>query len=205
MEQALKILSLNTKQPDAGVIQQAEQSLRNGNLVIIPTETVYGLAADARNPKAMQRIYTAKGRHSSKPIALFAPGVDAIETEGMATFNETAKRLAAAFWPGPLTLVLPTPNGNTGFRIPNHPVPLKLLEAFGGFLAVTSANRSDEPETNSGQEAANALGNWVDLVLDAGILTGDIPSTVVKITSTGFLILRHGAISEEKIHTLLET
>ncbi len=166
MESVLKILNLNAHQPEPHLIQQAGQSLRDGNLVVIPTETVYGVAADAENPEAMHRLYAAKGREPSKPMALFAPNTETIEARGMVTLSAMEKKLASAFWPGPLTLILCTANGDTGFRIPNHPVPLALLKAFGGFLAVTSANKSGAQETRSGQEAADALGEHVDLVLD---------------------------------------
>ena len=136
------------------IIQQAVTLLKNGKLVAIPTETVYGLGADAKNPTAIQAIYTAKGRPITNPLIIHIPNADAIE--GFAVdIPPAALALAKAFWPGPLTLILKrhdsvplivTANQETvALRVPKHPLTLQVLEAFGGGVAAPSANRSGHP------------------------------------------------------------
>ena len=170
-------------------------ALKNGQLVILPTETVYGVAAD---PGAVERIYKAKGRPDDKPIPLLAADTATIENSGC-DLGRIGRVLAEKFWPGPLTLVLKTPDGFKGFRVPDYPVTQAVLRQWGRLLAVTSANRSGEPAATSAGEAADALGPWVGCVLDAGPSPGGVPSTVVKVDGDRIEILRQGCISKEKI------
>ena len=193
-----KLRRIDPQHPDPAGIQAALAALRRGELVIVPTETVYGLAADDRNAAAMERLFEAKGRPKDKPIALLAASVDELERHG-AQLGPSGRRLAAIFWPGALTLVLNSPAGWVGFRIPDHPVMLALLRAWGGVLAVTSANRSGEPPARTATEACAALEPFVALALDAGPAIGGVPSTVVKVDGDNVEILREGAISAEKI------
>lgn len=187
---------------DAEAIEAAVDVLRNGGLIILPTETVYGLAGDLQKPGVLKKIYRAKGRPESKPIPLFARHVDQIQRMG-AELGPAARRLATALWPGPLTLVIRTGKDFTGFRIPDYPPVLALLEAYGDMLGVTSANRSGESETVSASQAERALGSWVDLVLDAGRSPGGTPSTVVKAVGDSVDILREGAIPAERIRQIV--
>ncbi len=193
-----KLRPVDPRQPDAAILDEALTALRGGGLVIVPTETVYGLAADDRNPAALAQLFEAKGRPQDKPIALLAAGVDELERHG-AKLPPAARRLAAKFWPGPLTLVLDSPAGWLGFRIPDHPATLALLRAWGGVLAVTSANRSGEPPATTAAAALAALAPFVALALDAGPAAGGVPSTVVKVDGERVEVLRAGAISEEEI------
>jgi len=174
-------------------LEAAVQVLKRGLLVIVPTDTVYGLAADPHAPEAVERLYLAKGRDTSKPIALLADGIAAAEEYG-AAFGDVERRLAEKFWPGPLTMVLSVGDGFEGFRVPGHEVTLSLLRMFGGPLRVTSANRSHEPPKATADEAALTLGSYVDLVLDAGSTPGTQPSTVSKVVNDEIEILREGAI-----------
>ncbi len=193
-----KLRPVDARQPDAEVLAEALAALRRGDLVIVPTETVYGLAADDRSPAAQEKLFEAKGRPKDKPIALLAAGVDELERHG-AKLPPAARRLAAKFWPGPLTLVLDSPAGWLGFRIPDHPVMLALLRAWGGVLAVTSANRSGEPPATTAAGALAALEPFVALALDAGPSAGGVPSSVVKVSAQGLEVLRTGSLAAEEI------
>ena len=193
-----KLRPVDARQPDAAVIAEALAALRRGELVIVPTETVYGLAADDRNPAALDKLFEAKGRPKDKPIALLAASVTELERHG-AKLPPAARRLAEKFWPGALTLVLGSPAGWLGFRIPDHPVMLALLGAWGGVLAVTSANRSGEPAATTAAAALAALEPFVALALDAGPSAGGVPSSVVKVGEKGTEVLRVGAIPEAEI------
>ena len=204
MEQARPtILCLDPRAPDPAAIKKAASALKNGDLVILPTETVYGVAADPRVAGAVDRIYRVKGRADDKPIALFAAELRQVEQYG-ARVSPKAARLAQEFWPGPLTLVLPCASGFVGFRVPDHPVPLAVLRCAGFVLAVTSANRSGDPPSITAQEAAAALGSRVSIVLDAGPSPGGVPSTVVKVDGEKLEILREGAIGRGEIERISE-
>jgi len=175
---------------------EAVALLRRGELVVLPTDTVYGLAARAADPEAMTKLYRAKGRASDKPIAMLVAGAEDVRRAG-ATVSPAAARLAEAFWPGALTLVLPSaaPGLWDGFRVPDSPAALALLEAVGEPLAVTSANKSGEPPAKDAVAAEKALAPWPALVLDGGTLpeTSE-PSTVVRVEEARLVVLRLGAI-----------
>jgi L-threonylcarbamoyladenylate synthase len=164
--------------------------------VVLPTDTVYGVAADPAVPGAEERLRMAKGRDAGKPIPLLAAGVDDVLARTGA-IDPLARRLAGAFWPGPLTMVLPVGEGSEGFRVPDHALTLAVLRAAGGCLRVTSANRSGEPDARSADAAVAALGASVALVLDGGPVPGGIPSTVVRVSDGALTVLREGALSEE--------
>lgn len=177
---------------------EAVKALRAGHLVVVPTETVYGVAADPAVPGAEERIYAAKGRDRSKPIPLMVSGVEAVTRCG-GILGPRASYLASKFWPGPLTLVLPCGDKTEGFRVPDHPVMLALLKAVGGVLRVTSANLSGDPAARDAQAAAAALGASVGLVLDAGRVALGVESTVVLATGRDLKILRKGALEADAI------
>jgi L-threonylcarbamoyladenylate synthase len=179
-------------------IMAAAASLRGGSLVVVPTDTVYGVAADARLPGAVEQIYAAKSRERGKPIPILAAGMVEIEAFG-ADFCSLERRLATSFWPGPLTLVLKAGQGTEGFRVPDHDVALELLREVGGVLRVTSANVSGESPALTAEEAVAALGGSVDMVLDAGRAPGGVPSTVARVENGKIVILREGAISLEAL------
>lgn len=177
-------------------------ALRRGALVILPTDTVYGVAADPHLPGAEQRLFRAKRRPDEKPIPLLAADcrqVEAYEAE-LGTFG---RALARRYWPGALTMVLKTGNRWEGFRVPNHPVTLAILKAVGGILRVTSANLSGKPAALTAGAAITALGPVVELAVDAGPAPGGVPSTVVKIGPGVFEVLREGAIPGREIATVL--
>ena len=176
-------------------VRRAAECLKRGELVVVPTETVYGVAARADAPAAMARLYAAKGRDAAKRIALFAADLAAARAAG-AQADEIAERLAAAFWPGPLTLVLPAAAGEwIGFRCPDHPVALAWLRALDGIVpAVSGANRSGRPAAKAADTTGTHHAPHVALALDAGPVAVGAASTVVKVAGGAVDILRPGPI-----------
>ncbi|NLB65954.1 MAG: L-threonylcarbamoyladenylate synthase [Lentisphaerae bacterium] len=182
-----------------GTIREAARRCRAGELVVVPTETVYGLAAHPEAPGALARLQAAKGREPTKHLARLAADADAIRATGI-QLEPAALRLAAAFWPGPLTLVLPDGAGGwEGFRVPDHPVTLAWLRELDVLPVVTSANRSGEPPALTAAEAWRSLTPHVALALDAGPAPGGRASTVARVTGDGVEVLREGPISAEEL------
>ena len=186
---------------------EAVECLRSGGIVAIPTDTVYGLAADPFNSDAVQKLYTFKGRPDGKPIPLVLSSVSDVYRVAR-NLPDYFFHLTDRFWPGGLTIIveakdlLPvlTAGGNTvGVRIPNNPLLLQILQAFGGPAAITSANFSGEPPATSPQEIDEELASRIDLIVDGGKTPGPIPSTVYDISVSPPLIRRHGVISEETL------
>lgn len=173
--------------------------LRAGGVVIIPTDTVYGIAAHPACASAVARICTIKGRPTGKPIALLASEASDVCAFG-AVFPTAAQRLAASYWPGALTLVLPCGNIFEGFRVPDHDATRALIAACGGTLRVTSANLSGSMPAVSAAEALKDVGLEADLIIDGGVSPGGVPSTVVKVDADGKLtVIREGAIAAADI------
>lgn len=187
---------------------RAAEIIRQGGLVVYPTDTVYGLGADPLNPDAIRRIYEAKGRPDQKAIIWLLDSLD--RARRYCVVDVLAERLAAAFWPGGLTLVLPrltrSESGlpTLGVRVPNHPAALVIISAAGGAVATTSANRSGEPSARTAAEAAIGLGGMVDLIIDGGSSPGGVESTVVDLSVDPPAILRAGAIEESALRAALE-
>jgi tRNA threonylcarbamoyl adenosine modification protein (Sua5/YciO/YrdC/YwlC family) len=177
-------------------------ALRLGQVVVLPTDTVYGLAADSTVPGAADRLFRIKGRDLHKPVALLAADLADIEAYG-GRLSPAAQKLARRFWPGALTLVLPAGEGFEGFRIPDLAVTREILRAAGGVLRVTSANRSGESPALSAEDALQQLGADVDLIVNAGPAPGQIPSTVVKVDGNRMTVLRAGAIPESDLQAAL--
>jgi L-threonylcarbamoyladenylate synthase len=190
---------------------EAAQALRQGGLVILPTETVYGLAADASNPEAIARIYEAKGRPQFNP--LISHVTDAGAAGRLAVFDDRAARLADAFWPGPLTLVLPAKPGGVcdlaragletvALRAPAHPVAQAVIAAFGGALAAPSANRSGRPSPTTYQDALSETGFAAAAALDGGPCAVGLESAVVSLLpGEPARLLRPGGVTRAEIET----
>lgn len=189
-------------------VEQAVQLLRRGGIVAFPTETVYGLGADARNLDAVQRVFHVKGRPPTNPVIVHVADVD-VAKRFAADWPHVASSLAQRFWPGPLTLVLPKVDAivpavtagkkTVGLRAPDHPLTLELLRRFGGPLIGPSANRSSRISPTTAQHVQDELGTAVDLILDGGPCRIGIESTVLDLTGDRPMILRPGAISREQI------
>ena len=169
---------------------KAAEVLNLGGVAVIPTDTVYGLAARPDFPDAVDRLYTIKGRELKKPIALLASDIAAIERFGYPLVGK-ARELAERHWPGALTLVV----GKEGFRIPDHDRTRRLLADCGGVLRVTSANLSGQRPATDAPQALADVGLSADYVVDDGVSPGGVPSTVVRVNADGSLeVLREGAI-----------
>jgi len=195
-------------------IQYAADLLRNGQLVAFPTETVYGLGADASNPEAVTKIFKAKGRPADHPLIVHLAYASQMR-DWAVNIPDAAVRLAAAFWPGPLTLVLhkqpSVPNIVTGgqdtvaVRIPDNPVALQLLRAFGGGVAAPSANRFGCISPTLAEHVAEELADRVDCILDGGPCTVGVESTILDLTDVQPTILRPGRIGRSQLEAVLQT
>jgi L-threonylcarbamoyladenylate synthase len=194
--------------PDRDAIAQAAAVLRGGGIAAIPTDTLYGLAADPFNAAAVARIFTIKSRQMERAIPLVAASFEQVERT-IGAMPPLAGRLARAFWPGPLTLVLPAPDtlpaevtggGTTvGVRVPAHDVARALCEAVGGLLTATSANISGEPATSEADVVAARIGTRLDLIVDAGTTPGGPASTIVEVTGPEPRLIRAGAIAWDAV------
>lgn len=193
-----KLIKVNPQQPDKAAIAEAVLRLREGRLIILPTETVYGLAADPGIAEAESRLFEAKGRDRAKAIPWLASGLEAVERAG-AVITPHARRLARRYWPGPLTLVLACGEATKAFRVPDHPVALAVLRQAGGLLRVTSANLSSQPSPRTVAEALAGVGSHVALALDAGPAGIGVESTVVDATGAVPVILRQGALARAAV------
>jgi L-threonylcarbamoyladenylate synthase len=193
-------------------IARAAALLRRGGLVAVPTETVYGLAADASDPDAVARIFAAKGRPAFNPLIVHLPDIDAVR--GIATLPPEAEALAVAFWPGSLTLVLPIAPGaplapavtaglaSVAIRVPAHPVMQALLKEAGIPLAAPSANPSGRISATTAAHVHDGLGGAVDAILDAGPCTVGVESTILAPGPEGTRLLREGGIPREAIEEI---
>ena len=191
--------SIHPSHPEPPLIEEASRIICEGGLVAFPTETVYGLAADATNPSAIERLNRVKGRPPEKPysIHLYEPAQVADFVEAIPPL---AQRLMDRFWPGPLTIVMPAKKGSVGFRLPNHPVAQALLRRCHRPVVAPSANRSGFPPPTDAKEALEALDGEVDCVLDAGPTPLGRESTVVSVLDGRLEILREGAIASGALH-----
>lgn len=190
---------------------RAAEALRAGRLVLLPTETVYGLAADAANAEAVAAIFEAKGRPRFNPLISHVFDVKAAER--IAAFDDRARALAEAFWPGPLTLVLPLRDAaavcdlaragldTVAVRAPSHPLARAVLEAFGGPVVAPSANRSGRPSPTRFADAVEETGSAAAVALDGGDCAVGLESTVVAITDS-LRLLRPGAVTRVQIEAI---
>lgn len=198
------MLVLPANEPNS--VEQAVALLRAGQVIIFPTDTVYGLGAHGFMASAIEKLFALKGREPRKAIPLLLASIEDV-TKVAVDIPPIALRLAERFWPGPLTIVLRkaapvldvlTAGGDSvAVRIPGHDIALQLITALGAPLAATSANLSGQPEAVTAEEAQAIFGNQVSLILDAGRCPGGVPSTVVDVTVFPPLIRRRGALADE--------
>lgn len=195
--------------PTPHAISDAARLIRAGALVAFPTETVYGLGADATDGRAVARIFEAKGRPSFNPLISHVDGLEAAER--LAIFCDLSRRLAAAFWPGPLTLVLPRRADcpvsdlataglpTIAIRVPDHPIARALLTAAAVPVAAPSANRSGHVSPTRAEHVACDLGDRVAMILDGGPTSHGLESTVLTVDRGHIVVLRPGAVTAEQI------
>ncbi|MFQ5876862.1 MAG: L-threonylcarbamoyladenylate synthase [Acidobacteriota bacterium] len=198
--------------PGNALITKAAGLIQSARLVAYPTETFYGLAADPRSLEAVERVFEAKGRPERMALPLIAADEPTVMTCAR-HFPEAAHRLAAAFWPGALTLVLPASDDlpplllggghSVGVRISPHPVAAALARATGGPIIATSANRSGQAAPSTASEVEQALGDSVALILDGGVTRGGAASTVLDLTVEPPRVIRSGAVPIQAIERVL--
>lgn len=206
-------MTKTTKMLGRAQLDEAIRVLQMGGLLALPTETVYGLAADAQNEAAVAAIYAAKGRPESKPLSVLVSGMDMVQLL-CRDIPPVAYRLAEAFWPGPLTMILPsagqvaplvTRGGDTlGVRCPDHVLTLALIARLGRPLAAPSANISGQSSPKTAAEVAAGLDGRIDAILDGGTCALSIESTIVDLCGKTPTILRHGALTQERLLAVVE-
>lgn len=198
---------------DTDVMEQAGKLIAEGELVAFPTETVYGLGGDALDPDASRRIYAAKGRPSDNPLIVHIADFGDMKRVAREV-PEQAKKLADAFWPGPLTMIVwksdAVPEATTGgmqtvaVRMPNHPVALELIRRSGCLIAAPSANTSGRPSPTEAQHVAEDLSGKIAMILDGGPVGIGIESTIIDLTEEKPMILRPGYITPEMLSEVLQ-
>lgn len=188
----VRVLEIDALHPPETALEEAKAVLAGGGLVIVPTETVYGIACDPSVPGALEKLAAAKGRDGNKPVARLAASPE--QAKALAkNWNRGLQELAETYWPGPLTIVLETADGWTGLRVPDHAVASGLARCCGRTLALTSANLSGDPDTKTAREAIASV--RADLALDSGPSAEKaIPSTVVKVDGNTIECLREGRV-----------
>ena len=197
---------------DAAAIVRAADVLRAGGLVAFPTETVYGLGADASSADAVAKVYAAKGRPADHPLIVHLAEVAMVD-QWAVTVSQEARALAAAFWPGPLTLIMKRAShvidavtggqDTVGIRVPSHPVAHALLEAFGGGVAAPSANRFGRVSATTAAHVRSEFGDAVDCVLDGGESDVGIESTIIDVSGERVSVLRPGCITVADVERVL--
>jgi L-threonylcarbamoyladenylate synthase len=201
-------LCVSPDAPDANLIARAAAVVKAGGLVALPTDTLYGLAVNPFDVAAVGRVFLVKGRSGENGLPLVASDVEQVRA-ALGPLPAQAVALTEAFWPGPLTLLLPAPaalpkrvTGGTalvGVRVPRHDVPRRLCEACGSLLTATSANRTGQQPSNDPELVAAALGGDIDVLIDAGKSPGGPPSTIVEVGGSEPRLVRDGAIAWERI------
>jgi L-threonylcarbamoyladenylate synthase len=198
--------------PQRDAIEEAAKWILAGGVVALPTDTLYGLACDPCRADAVDRVFAAKGRPTDRAVPLIAADIAQVETM-LVRLPEPAARLAACFWPGPLTLLVAAPRalaaeitggtGKVGVRVPADNVARAICRASGRPVTATSANVSGRPATADPDEVERTLGDRIDLLIDAGRTRGGAPSTIVDVTAAGPELVRAGAIPWNEIQQCL--
>jgi L-threonylcarbamoyladenylate synthase len=208
-----EILKVNDKNPEDRILTRAAEILSSGGIIAYPTETFYGLGADATNEKAIQKIFAVKGRDFRNPVSLIIGQTDDIYAL-VQNVPQAAKKLMAAFWPGALTIVffaadnvspmLTAGSGKIGLRVSSHPGAQEIVQKLKRPLTATSANLSGAPECISASDVALQLGDKIDAIIDLGNTPGTKGSTIIDVTCTPWVILREGAISKKTIEKYVD-
>ena len=213
----MRRVAIDAHQPAATALAEAVTILLAGGVVAMPTDTLYGLAADPFSSAAVARVFAVKGRSAERAMPLIAADVDQIVSQ-IGPLSEVARRLASRYWPGPLTLLVARPasmpadvaggRGEIGVRVPAHNVPRELCRASGRLLTATSANLSGDPASNDPDDVERSLRiagpGGVDLLLDAGRTPGGAPSTIVDVTGRDMRLVRPGAIAWEDVQACMQ-
>lgn len=207
-----KIIKIDKKQINKSMIQEAGDILKRGGLVAFPTETVYGLGADALSGEAAAKIYAAKGRPSDNPLIVHITNMGDLERVAENIPAEAVK-IAGKYWPGPLTMIFHkkdiVPYGTTGgldtvaVRMPSHEIAREVIDAGGGFIAAPSANTSGRPSPTTAQHVKEDMDGRIEMIVDGGPVEIGVESTILDMTVTPPMILRPGAVTEEMLTELI--
>ena len=213
-------IDLKSAEDPRDVVHRAVEALSAGKIVAIPTETVYGLAASALHPQAVERLFEIKGRAKSSPLAYAVKSLDEA-LDYVPNMSTLARRVARRSWPGPVTLVLDVdhpdsvihrldpviqnatiPSGTVGLRVPAHETTLQIMRMCAGPIVLTSANLSGQPDAIDGRQVDGSVGDQIDLILDDGTTKFAKPSSVVRVNDDGFSMLREGVVDAATIEKL---
>lgn len=209
---SIKSSEVDPENPDPGVILNAAEIIRGGGVVVFPTRSIYGMAANAFDNAAVDRIFRIKKRPSRKPLLLLIKNRDDL-LQLVRHVPPPAQKLMDRFWPGRLTIImdaveslpkrLTAGTGRIGIRLTAHPVAKSLIAAVGSPITGTSANLSGKPGCSQVSRLHSAVARKVDMILDAGVLEEGVGSTVVEVTNEEVLMLREGSISSEELREAL--
>lgn len=191
-----EFLKIDADNPEPEKIDKAAQAIIRGGIVAVPTETVYGLAANARDQKALKRLYDVKGRQETKPFTIQISDLSQLKLYKRSLRPEE-DALLKRFWPGPLTVILETDNGKVGLRMPDNKVTLSIIRQARVPLAVTSANISGKEAAVSAQDVMRVFDTKIEMIVDDQMPAGGIESTVLDCSMNPFKIVRNGAIAAE--------
>lgn len=207
MKKVAPIVTIDTAHPEQA-FSRCREVISSGGVIVYPTDTFYGLGADPKNPAAVRKLFSIKGRQADQPILLLIKDSNDVR-DWAEEVTRQAEELMKKFWPGPLTLVfkaksnviteLTAGTGTIGLRVPGSALTLHLLASLGTALTGTSANISGGPNPRTAEEAATSFGDRVDLVLDGGRTAGGKPSTVVDVSAEEKKVIREGAIPSRDI------
>ncbi|MSO21398.1 MAG: threonylcarbamoyl-AMP synthase [Acidobacteria bacterium] len=207
-----EIIEVNPERPEPEIIRLAATLIRAGEVVAIPTDTVYGLATDAFNGAAAEKVFALKGRPAAAPLLVLVSSME-MALACADSLTPQFLRLAARFWPGPLTIVVPAfwriPRevtagyGTVGIRLPKSAIAIALIDALGGPITASSANLSGQPECLTAQAVESSIGAGLKLVLDGGASAERCPSTVISLIGDEMKLLREGAVSIKAISDFL--
>jgi L-threonylcarbamoyladenylate synthase len=206
------ILKTDTQDTFQKAIKDAAQVILSGGVVAVPTESFYGLAVHALNEKAIERLFAVKQRRDDNPLLILIASTETLDSYAMRVSNR-ARKLIARFWPGGLTMVfsaapilplsLTAGTGKIGVRLSGHPVPRELARAVGAPITGTSANRSGQPSCSTAEEVMEAVGEYIDLIVDGGRTPGGKGSTILDVTLDPPVILRDGIVSRDELNPFL--
>ena len=208
MMSGMRRVFVDRRSPQRDAIEEAAKWIANGGVVAIPTDTLYGLAADPFSAAAIARVFDVKGRSAERALPLIAADAEQVAAH-IGRLSPDAARLAARFWPGPLTLLVAAPRtlakdvsggtGKVGVRVPADDVARRICAAVGRPITATSANVSGEAATADPAEVERTLGDRIDLLIDTGPTPGAAPSTIVDATGTAPVLVRAGAVAWDEI------
>jgi L-threonylcarbamoyladenylate synthase len=208
-----RILKTDTQGTLRSAIQEAAKVILSGGVVAVPTESFYGLAVNALDEQAVERLFAVKGRREDKPVLILIASTQTLDSY-VTGLSDKARRIIERFWPGGLTLVfyakptlpdlLTAGTRKIGVRLSSHPIPREIARTVGGPITGTSANRSSRPNCSTAEEAMEAVGEDIDLILDGGRTPGGKGSTVLDVTVEPPVVLRDGIVSGDELSPFLD-